>query len=146
MCTLFIQGYICGGLPPFPFPLPPELFPVLDVLDVDDAGEEADEAVVKVLPPSLELPGGEAAEAATDDLEDPPGGDVRLLPPLLVPASGVGLFLEVDVLKSWGDATPVDDVESAYLQLDVDGTDVELAPWRSGLVGSTWCRDCGWWP
>lgn len=101
------------------------------MLDVDDAGDDADEAVVSVeLPsPPLALPlGGDDADAATDDLDELPGGDVRLAPALLVPANGVGLFREVDVVRSWGDATPVDDVESAYLQLDVDGTEVELAP------------------
>lgn len=106
-----------------------ELFPVLEVLEVDDAGEDADDAVVKVELPSptgLELPlAGDEADAATDDLEELPGGEVRPDAVLLVPGAtrGVGLFLEVDVDRSWGDATLVDDVESAYLQLDVDAAD-----------------------
>lgn len=106
-----------------------ELLPVLEVLEVEDAGEDADDAVVSVELPSatgLELPlGGDAAEAATDDLEEVPGGEVRLEAALLVPGAtrGVGLFLEVDVVRSWGDATLVEDVESAYLQLDVEGAD-----------------------
>lgn len=84
-----------------------ELLPVLEVLDVEEAGDEAEDAVVNVEFPSptpLEpLPlGGEAAEAATDDLDELPGGEVRPEPALLVPgaASGVGLFLEVDVVRS----------------------------------------------
>lgn len=105
------------------------LLPVLEVLEVEDAGEDADDAVVNVELPSatgLELPlAGEAADAATDDLDEPPGGEVRPDAALLVPGAtrGVGLFLEVDVVRSWGDATLVEDVESAYLQLDVDGAD-----------------------
>lgn len=124
-----------------------ELLPVLDVLEVEDAGEDADDAVVSAEVPSatgLELPlGGDAAEAATDDLEEVPGGEVRLEAALLVPGAtrGVGLFLEVDVVRSWGDATLVEDVESAYLQLDVEGADGADAAWRSGVVGSGW--SCG---
>lgn len=119
-----------------------ELLPVLEVLDVEDAGDEAEDAVVSVEFPSptpLELPlGGEAADAATDDLDEPPGGEVSPDPALLVPGAtrGVGLFLDVDVVRSWGDATLVDDVESAYLQLDVEGADDAVAPWSSGVVGS----------
>lgn len=115
---------------------------MLEVLDVEEAGDEAEEAVVSVEFPSptpLELPlGGEAADAATDDLDELPGGEVNPDPALLVPGAtkGVGLFLDVDVVKSWGDATPVDDVESAYLQLDVDGADGVEVPCRRGVVGS----------
>lgn len=117
-----------------------ELFPVLEVLDVDDAGEDAEEAVVSVELPSptiRELPlGGEEADATTDDLDELPGGDVRLMPDLLVPGKGVGLFREVDVVRSCGEATLVDEVESAYLQLDVDGTDEDDVPCRRGVVES----------
>ena len=62
----------------------------------------------------------------------------RLEAALLVPGAtrGVGLFLEVDVVRSWGDATLVEDVESAYLQLDVEGADGADAAWSSGVVGS----------
>lgn len=77
---------------------------MLEVLEVDDAGDDADDAVVKVELPSptpLELPlGGDDAEAATDDLDELPGGDVKLGPALLVPACGVGLFRDVDVVRS----------------------------------------------
>lgn len=107
---------------------------MLDVLEVEDAGEDADDAVVSVDVPSpptpLELPpGGDAAEAATEDLEELPGGEVKP-EVLLVPgaARGVGLFLDVDVVKSCGDATLVDDVESAYLQLAADGAAGAGAP------------------
>lgn len=88
------------------FPLLDELLPVLDVLDVEEAGDEAEDAVVSVEFPSatpLELPlGGEAADAATDDLDELPGGEVSPDPALLVPGAtkGVGLFLEVDVVRS----------------------------------------------
>lgn len=115
---------------------------MLEVLDVEDAGDEAEDAVVSVEFPSptpLELPlGGEAADAATDDLDELPGGEVSPDPALLVPGAtrGVGLFLDVDVVRSWGDATLVDDVESAYLQLDVEAADGAVAPWSSGVVGS----------
>lgn len=126
-----------------------ELLPVLEVLDVEEAGDEAEDAVVSVEFPSptpLELPlGGEAADAATDDLDELPGGEVSPDPALLVPGAtkGVGLFLDVDVVKSCGDATLVDDVESAYLQLDVDGADGAEAPCRRGVVGSAWSCCCG---
>ena len=116
---------------------------MLDVLEVDEAGDDADDAVVNVELPSptpLELPlGGEAADAAIDDLEEPPGGEVN---PEAVPfdvpdaTNGVGLFLDVPVVKSCGEATLVDDVESAYLQLDVEGADDALGTCRSGVVGS----------
>jgi len=115
---------------------------VLEVLDVEEAGDEAEDAVVSVEFPSptpLELPlGGEAADAATDDLDELPGGEVNPDAALLVPGAtkGVGLFLEVDVVKSCGDATLVDDVESACLQLDVDGAEGAEAPCRRGVVGS----------
>lgn len=124
------------------FPLLDELLPVLEVLDVEEAGDEAEDAVVSAEFPSptpLELPlGGEAADAATDDLDELPGGEVNPDAALLVPGvtKGVGLFLEVDVVKSCGDATLVDDVESAYLQLDVDGAEGAEAPCRRGVVGS----------
>lgn len=125
-----------------------ELLPVLDVLDVEEAGDEAEDAVVSVEFPSptpLELPlGGEAADAATDDLDELPGGEVSPDAALLVPGAtckGVGLFLEVDVVRSCGDATLVDDVESAYLQLDVDGADGADAPCNRGVVGSA-CNCC----
>lgn len=105
-----------------------ELFPVLEVLEVDDAGDDAEVAVVNVdVSSGLEFPlGGEAAEAAaTDDLNEVPGGEVSPVADLLAPEAtrGVGLFLEVDVVRSWGDATLAEDVESAYLQLEVDGAD-----------------------
>lgn len=130
-------------------PLFEELFPVLEVLDVEEAGDEAEEAVVRVEEPSpltpLELPpGGDAAEAATEDRDELPGGDVS--PELLlVPGAtrGVGLFLDVEVVRSWGDATLVEEVESAYLQLAADGAAGAGAPWRSGDVGS-WCNCWGW--
>lgn len=83
-----------------------ELLPVLEVLEVEEAGDEAEDAVVNVEFPSptpRELPlGGDAAEAATDDLDELPGGEVNPVPALLVPGAtkGVGLFLEVDVVKS----------------------------------------------
>lgn len=115
---------------------------MLEVLDVEEAGDEAEDAVVNVEFPSptpLELPlGGEAAEAATDDLDELPGGEVNPDPDLLVPGAtkGVGLFLEVDVVRSCGDATLVEDVESAYLQLDVDGADDAEPLCRRGVVGS----------
>lgn len=79
---------------------------MLDVLEVEDAGDEAEDAVVNVeLPsaPGLELPlAGDAADAATDDLDELPGGEVRPEAALLVPGAtrGVGLFLEVDVVRS----------------------------------------------
>lgn len=126
-----------------------ELLPVLDVLEVEEAGEEAEEAVVSVELPSatgLELPlAGDAADAATDDLEELPGGEVSAEAALLVPGAtrGVGLFLEVDVVRSWGDATLAEEVESAYLQLEVDGAEDAEAAWRSGVVGS-WCSCWGW--
>jgi len=92
---------------PEEFPLLDELLPVLDVLDVEEAGDEAEDAVVSVEFPSptpLELPLGEAADAATDDLDELPGGEVNPDVALLVLgatiAKGVGLFLEVDVVKS----------------------------------------------
>lgn len=106
------------------------------------AGDDAEDAVVNVELPSpkpRELPlGGEEAEAAAEDLEELPGGDVRPDAPLLVPGvtKGVGLFLDVDVVKSCGDATLVDDVESAYLQLDVEGAAAEEAACNKGVVGS----------
>lgn len=80
---------------------------MLDVLEVEDAGEEAEDAVVRVEFPSatfLGVPlGGEAADpAATEDLEEVPGGDVKPDADLLVPGAtkGVGLFLEVEVERS----------------------------------------------
>lgn len=103
---------------------------MLDVLDVDDAGDDAEEAVVRVELPSptpLELPlGGDDADAAIDDLDELPGGDVRPEAAAFeVPGvtSGVGLFLDVPVVRSWGEETLVDDVESAYLQLEVEAAD-----------------------
>lgn len=117
---------------------------MLDVLDVEEAGDDADDAVVRVDVPSpptpLELPpGGDAADAATEDLDELPGGDVNP-DVLLVPAAtrGVGLFRDVDVVRSCGDATLVEDVESAYLQLAVDGTVGAGAPCSNGDVGSGW--------
>lgn len=108
---------------------------MLEVLEVEDAGEDADDAVVKVEPPSplpiipLEFPpDGEDTVAATDDLDELPGCDVKPAADLLVPANGVGLFRDVDVVRSCGDDTLVDDVESAYLQLDVDGTEDGALP------------------
>lgn len=130
---------------PVAFDLFEELLPVLEVLDVEDAGDDADDAVVRVeLPSGLELPlGGDAAEAATEDLDELPGGEVSPDAALLVPGAtrGVGLFLEVDVVRSCGEATLVEDVESAYLQLDVDGADGAGAACSSGVVGS-WCSCC----
>lgn len=80
---------------------------MLDVLEVEEAGEDAEDAVVKVELPSptpRELPlGGEAAEAAMDDLEEAPGGEVSPVTVALeVPGvtKGVGLFLDVPVVKS----------------------------------------------
>lgn len=144
-----------GGSFPVGLFLLDELLPVLEVLEVEEAGEEAEEAVVRAELPSwgLELPlaGEAAADAATEDLDEAPGGEVRpaVLTALLVPAatSGVGLFLEVDVVRSWGDATPVEPVESAYLQLEAEGADGADAAWRSGVVGSWWsccCCGCCW--
>lgn len=122
---------------------------MLDVLDVELAGDDADDAFVNVELPSprpRELPlGGDDAEAAAEDLEELPGGEVRPDAPLLVPGVpiGVGLFLDVDVVKSCGDATLVEDVESAYLQLDVDDAAAAAAAaaaeaaCNKGAVGST---------
>lgn len=79
---------------------------MLEVLEVELAGDDAEDAVVNVELPSpspLELPlGGEEAEAAAEDLEELPGGEVSPEAALLVPGAtkGVGLFLDVDVVKS----------------------------------------------
>lgn len=141
-----------GGSFPVGLFLLDELLPVLEVLEVEEAGEEADEAVVRAELPSwgLELPlaGDAAAAAAAEDLEEAPGGEVRPAVPtaLLVPAaaaatSGVGLFLDVDVVRSWGDATPVEPVESAYLQLEAEGAD-GAPDCSNGAVGSWWSCCC----
>lgn len=107
---------------------------MLEVLEVDEAGDDAEEAFVSPELASTFLPlplGGDEAEATADDLEDPaPGGEVSPVTDLLVPGapSGVGLFLEVEVDKSCGDATLVEEVESAYLQVEVEGTEGVTAP------------------
>lgn len=107
---------------------------------MEEAGDDAEDAVVREVLPSatpLELPlGGEEADAATDGREEFPDGDVIVVLDLLVPASGVGLFRDVDVVRSWGEATLVEDVESAYLQLEVEGADEGVTPCRSGAAGS----------
>ena len=52
-----------------------ELLPVLLVLEVEDAGDEADDAVVRLEPASRPLPlGGDVADEAAADLDEPPAG------------------------------------------------------------------------
>lgn len=100
-----------------------ELFPVLEVDDVDDAGDDAEEAFVipaSTIPLAFPAAAGEVLELAAV-LVDVPDGEVKvttLLGPGL-PPNGAGLLRDVEVLKSWGDETFVDvDVPSAaYLQL-----------------------------
>lgn len=108
-------------------------FSVLEVELVLDAGDErfceAVDDVVVCLPCGEVLTDrGDVSPVAFEVI-------VTLLPAWVLESGGVLLVGGPVVLRSWGDDTPVDDVESAYLQLAAGFSMPGL--WAPGLA---WCK------
>ena len=105
------------------------LAPAFSLLDVELVLEAGEDKFCEAVEAAAGFPGGEVLTESGDVFE--------VAAPLWLLGSGGVDLAGALVLRSWGDATPVEAVESAYLQL-AEGLSMPglCAP------GLAWCR---WW-